>query len=141
MINMIIDAKDLILGRLASFAAKQALLGETVDIVNAEEAVITGNKRWIIAHYVQARDRGIPLQGPYFKTMPDRFVKRTVRGMLPYKQGRGKDAYKRVMCYIGVPISLKDKKTETIDSANLSKLPNTKFIKVGVLCKLLGAKI
>ena len=60
MINMIIDAKDLILGRLASFAAKQALLGETVDIVNAEESVITGNKRWIIAHYVQARDRGNP---------------------------------------------------------------------------------
>ena len=138
---MIIDAKDLILGRLASFAAKHALLGETVDIVNAEEAVITGNKKWTVAHYVQTRDRGIPLQGPYFKRMPDRFVKRAIRGMLPYKQDKGKNAYKRIMCYIGVPISLQGKKAETVEFANISKVPNTRFIKVKDLCKLLGASI
>ena len=42
---MLIDSKNIILGRLASFAAKHALLGENVDIVNCESAVITGNKK------------------------------------------------------------------------------------------------
>ena len=31
---MIINAENLIIGRLASYAAKQALLGEQVDIIN-----------------------------------------------------------------------------------------------------------
>ena len=42
---MIIDATNIILGRLASFAAKHALLGETIEIINCENAVITGNKK------------------------------------------------------------------------------------------------
>jgi large subunit ribosomal protein L13 len=137
---MIIDAKDLILGRLASFAAKKALLGEKIDIVNAEEAVITGNKKWIVAHNVQKRDRGIPLKGPYMRKLPDRFVKRAIRGMLPYKQEKGRKAYDNIKCYIGVPDKLKDKKAETVAFANLEKLPNVKFMKVKELCKLLGAK-
>ena len=36
-----IDATNLILGRLASYAAKKAQLGENVDIINCEAAVIT----------------------------------------------------------------------------------------------------
>ena len=137
---MIIDAKDLILGRLATVAAKKSLLGNNVDIVNSEEAVITGNKKKIIACYVQKRDRGIPLKGPYFQKNSDRFLKRAVRGMLPYKQAKGREAYDRIRCYIGVPEKLKGQKTETILAANLMKLPNVKFIKLGILCKLLGAK-
>lgn len=137
---MILDANDLILGRMASFAAKKALLGEKIHIVNAEEAVITGNKKWVIAHHIQKRDRGIPLKGPYIKRMPDRFVKRAIRGMLPYKQEKGRKAYDNIKCYLGVPDKLKEQKAETIAEANITKLPNVKFIKVKELCKLLGAK-
>ena len=46
---MIIDAKDLIAGRMGAFVAKQLLLGETVDIVNAEKAVISGKKNVVFA--------------------------------------------------------------------------------------------
>jgi len=137
---MILDAKNLILGRLASVAAKKALLGETVDIINVEEAVITGDKKWILAHHIQKRDRGIPLQGPYFERMPDKFVRKAIRGMLPYKKDKGKKAYGNIKCYIGVPTNLKEQKAETIAPANITKLPNVKFIKVNELCKLLGAK-
>ena len=137
---MIIDANNLILGRMASFVAKKALLGEKVDIINAEEAVITGNRKWILAHNVQKRDRGIPLKGPYMQKSPDRFVRRAIRGMLPYKKEKGRSAYSRIKCYIGVPDDLKEKKAETVESANIIKLPNVKFIKVKELCKLLGAK-
>ena len=137
---MLIDAKDLILGRLATFAAKKALLGEKIDIVNAEETIISGDRKWILAHYVKKRDRGIPLKGPYMQKMPDKFVKRIIRGMLPYKQEKGRKAYKNIKCHIGVPENLKEQKAETIDSIHLKKLPNVKFIKVKELCRLLGAK-
>ena len=137
---MIIDAKDLILGRMATVIAKKALLGETIDVVNAEEAVVSGSKKWIVADTVNRRDRGIPLKGPYMLKMPDRFVRKTIRGMLPYKQEKGRKAYDNIKCHIGVPEKLKDQKAETIESAKVTKLPNVKFIKVGELCKLLGAK-
>ena len=48
---MIIDAKDLIAGRIATVEAKKALLGEEVSIVNAELAVITGRKKNIMEKY------------------------------------------------------------------------------------------
>lgn len=40
----VIDGTDAVLGRLASFAAKQALLGEEIVIVNCEKVIITGNR-------------------------------------------------------------------------------------------------
>ena len=39
---MIINAENLILGRMTTYAAKKALQGEEVDIVNCEKAIITG---------------------------------------------------------------------------------------------------
>ena len=37
---MIIDAKNLVLGRMATVVAKEALLGEKIDIINCEKAVV-----------------------------------------------------------------------------------------------------
>ena len=138
---MIIDATDLILGRLATFVAKKALLGEKFDIVNCEKAVITGDRNKIIEKYFGKIRKGIPLKGPYFPRMPDRFVRRTIRGMLPYKRERGKMAFGNIMCYVGVPDEFKDKKLETVKEANVSKVPNLKYICVGEISKVLGAKL
>jgi len=132
---MIIDAKDLIVGRMATVIAKKALLGEKIDIVNCEQAVITGSKREIISRYKQKKDRGIPLQGPYFPTQADRIVRRVIRGMLPYKQHKGAEAYKRVMCYIGIPTEFEKQKLETIELANVSKMPNVKYITIGEISR------
>ncbi len=138
---MIIDATDLILGRMAAFVAKKALLGEKIDIINCENAVITGSKEFILSKYKQTRSRGVPLKGPYYPRMPDRFVRRAIRGMLEYKKPRGRKAFERIMCYISIPENFKDKKAETIEKANISKIPSLKYMRVGELCKLLGAKI
>lgn len=138
---MIIDATDLILGRLAAFTAKKALLGEKIDIVNCEKAVVSGSKRDIIAKYKQKRARRTIRRGPFFPKTADRLVRRTVRGMLPYKQKKGSDAFKRVMCYKGIPESLSKEKIEIVKIANISKLPVFKYVKVGDICKELGAKI
>jgi len=138
---MIIDATNLLIGRMASVLAKKALLGEKIDIVNCEKAVISGGRANVLARYRQKADRGIPLKGPYFPNMPDRLVRRTIRGMLPYKQEKGRKAFERVMCYIGVPMQFKDKRFETVKEANVDKLPNMKFATVADIAKQLGAKI
>jgi len=138
---MIIDATNLILGRLASFAAKQALLGKKIDIVNCENAIITGNKKWIIARHKQKRQMGYPLKGPFIKRMPERYVSRVIRGMLPYKQAKGRQAFEKIKCYIGIPEKFKDKKLETIKHADVSKVPNLRYMTVKEVCKEMGAKI
>ena len=135
---MIIDAKDLILGRVSTVAAKKALLGESIHIINVEEIVITGSKNEIVAKYKHRKDRGQPITGPFISTKEDRFVKRAIRGMLPYKQPKGLSAFKRIRCHIGVPEALKEKKSESLKMAHISKMPNLKFMKVKELCRLLG---
>ena len=137
---MIIDAKDSIIGRIATVAAKKALLGEKVDIVNCEEAVMTGDKKAILRRYREKRERGQPTKGPFIPRRPDMFVRRIIRGMLPYKQDKGRSAFERIMCYLGVPEEFKEKKLEIIEKANISKVPNLKYVKVGVVCKEMGGK-
>lgn len=136
---MIIDAKDQVLGRVATYAAKKALLGESISIINCEFAIISGDKKKVLAEHLRRRKMGTP-KGPYYHRSADRVVRRTVRGMLPYKQPKGKEAFKRVLCYNKVPDALKDQKSVMITGAHKSKLPNLKFIKVGEICKGLGGK-
>lgn len=137
---MIIDAKDLILGRISTYAAKKALLGEDINVINCEKAIITGDKKVVFAKYKRFREMGIPSKGPFLFRMPDRFVKRTIRGMLAYKKPRGRDAFKKIKCYIAIPDQFKDKKTEELKGAHISKVPSLKYITVGEICKLMGGK-
>lgn len=137
---MIIDAKELILGRMAAKVAKKALEGETIDIINAEQAVITGGKSDILAEYKHRQQRGQPKTGPFFFTKENLFVKRAIRGMLPYKKEKGRSAFKRIKCYVGVPPEFKDKKAETVEGAHISKVQMLKYISVKELCYLLGRR-
>ncbi len=134
---MIIDATNLILGRLASFAAKKALEGESIIVVNADKAIISGKKEDVMEKYKQRIERGDPLRGPYFPKTPDRLVRRAIRGMLPYKKDRGRKAFKKVMCYMGVPDEYKNQKIETIKEANISRLKVSKYISIEELTKQL----
>ncbi len=102
--DLVIDATDSAVGRVASFAAKQALLGKTVAVVNCREAVVTGKRNSVILEYRDIRQKGgASLNGPFYPKHPQKIVKRMVRGMLSYKMGRGADALKRVKCYDTVP--------------------------------------
>ncbi|MDO8460527.1 MAG: 50S ribosomal protein L13 [Nanoarchaeota archaeon] len=103
-VKIVIDATDGILGRVASYAAKQALRGKEVAIVNCKHAVLTGRKRSIIEEYQEARLRGgSSMKGPFFPKQPQKIMKRTIRGMLPYKKERGDAAMKSIMCYDALP--------------------------------------
>lgn len=138
---MIIDAKDAILGRLSSYAAKQALLGNKVEIINCEESVISGRKQASLHEYIRRMKRKAPTKAPFFYRRPDMFVKRTIRGMLPFKRARGREVFKNIKCHVGVPDSLKEKKALTIEHAGSEKLHSADYLKVKDICKAVGGRL
>ncbi|MBS3089670.1 50S ribosomal protein L13 [Candidatus Pacearchaeota archaeon] len=103
--QIIIDASNTVLGRLASYVAKQALLGKSVIILNCDDVLITGNRKNIYLEYRTNVTRGgSGLKGPKIpRKSTERYVKRTVRGMLSHKQQRGRDALNRIRCYSQIP--------------------------------------
>lgn len=137
---MIIDANNKIAGRIASYAAKQALLGEKIDVINCEKAILSGSKEVVFSKYKKRKDMGSPRKGPFISRLPDRFMRRIIRGMLPMDRARGKEAFKRVMCHIGVPSELKGKPCTEIPGANADKLITMKKTTIGEVCKFLGGK-
>lgn len=137
MTERYIDGSNLIAGRLATYAAKQALLGDNIKIVNAQKVILTGKKEIILKKFQHRRSLGKPQKGPFFHRNPDRLLRRMIRGMVPYHQSKGKSAYQRVMCYVGVPDFFKDKKFETLSLAQLSKTKSVRYISLGELSKLI----
>ncbi len=138
---MIIDAKNLIIGRFATVVAKKAILGEKIDVINCEKAVVSGKKSDVLAKYRARSIRGSSTKGPFIPKIPERFIKRAIRGMLPYKKPHGRAAFERVICHRGVPTELEGKKAETIKKAEFSKLPTLNYVTVEEICKYLGGKI
>ena len=121
--EIIIDASKAVLGRLASIAAKHALLGNDVIIVNAEKAVILGNQVDIFSSYTSKRQRGGSSQkGPNIPSSPSMLLKRTIRGMLSHRKGRGHDALKRVKCYEGTPEPYAGKAAPFTQSSSLKSV-------------------
>ncbi|MEA2054638.1 MAG: 50S ribosomal protein L13 [Candidatus Thermoplasmatota archaeon] len=118
----IIDASGASLGRLSSVLAKRLLEGEEIAVVNAEKAIIVGSKDEIEKRYRKKREvGGTKRKGPFFSRMPDKILKRTVRGMLPYQRPRGRKAYKNLKTYIGVPEEFEKEKFEKIKSGSSSR--------------------
>jgi len=135
------NGENMILGRLAARVAKDALLGETVRVVNCENVVVSGKKENVFADMQQRRDRkGYPTRSAKHVRLADRFVRRAIRGMLPWKQTRGKEAFDRIMCYTGVPEELEGKELIIIEDSNVKKLPTLKYTTVGKIVKQLGGK-
>jgi large subunit ribosomal protein L13 len=112
----IIDANGLVVGRLATQIAKKVLAGEDVMVVNAEKSVIVGRREDIYADYFEKFNRG-DWHGPWIPRMPDQLFRRIVRGMLPYKRARGRDAWRRLQAYIGVPRGVEIAKAVRIEAA------------------------
>ena len=147
--TLIVDAADVVLGRLASYAAKQALLGRDVIIVNSEKALVSGKPGRIVKENIKKlgiKNKGALNIGPYHFHRPDRFVRRSIRGMLPHKTPRGREAFKRVMVYIGEPV-VEVKRSCGVDITKEKKAKLTDLRKnvdscltVGELCKSIGGK-
>ena len=135
----LVNADGLILGRMASVVAKNLLNGQRVVIVNAEKAIISGKKKSKVAEAKEFLDVGGVGQGPFHYRRPDRIIRKTVRGMLPFKQPKGKTALKRLKVFISVPEDLKDQPLVSITEAQAAKL-NGPYFTLTDLAKEIGWK-
>ncbi len=104
--KIFIDASGTAMGRVASLAAKNALSGNEVVILNSEKAIISGRPEKTIDDFKFMRQLNTlkPGKGPLISKGAERIMKRAVRGMIPdYRLGRGKIAWKKVRTYLGIP--------------------------------------
>ena len=137
---IIIDASNLILGRVASFVAKHALQGEEVIVFNAENAVISGTKANIVEEAMRrlkTRTLAAQYKAPTHPRRPDTYMRRVIRGMMPRKKPKGRNALRRVRVFTGIPDEYRDKPTMKVPDAEASKL-RCQYITVGELSEEIG---
>lgn len=102
--ELVIDATNAPLGRLASFVAKQARRGKNIVVVNVEKAIIIGKPQNILEDYLRRFRLGRGARkGPLLSRTPVGICRRTIRGMISWKKAGGVQAFKRVRCYEGMP--------------------------------------
>lgn len=134
----VIDAKNCIAGRLASWIASELLKGKKISVVNAEKAVVSGKPDSVLEHFREKIVRGDPYRGPFYPRYPDKILKRMIRGMLPYKKPRGRKALKNLKVYISIPEKLQGTQT-TIIKETENRL-SCKFTTLDEVGKKFGAK-
>ncbi len=134
----VVDATGHITGRFASRIAKRLLLGEEIVVVNAEKAIVTGGRAWVFDEFRHRRTIGSTRKGPYYPARPDRILHRTIRGMLPYQQPRGREALRRLRVHVGVPDAFRDQPAERFEDA--AELRTTKYVTLADISRRLGAK-
>jgi len=139
---IVVDASNLIMGRLASYAAKNALRGNTVVVLNAEKAVISGRKSNIVEEAMRrlnTRTLANQTTAPVHQRRPDLYFRRVVRGMLPWKKAKGKAAFHRVLVYVGVPEEYSKTQLAKVPDADASRL-STSYITLGALAEEIGGQ-
>jgi len=137
--DTVIDARDCILGRVASEVAERALDGERVAVVNAEHAVITGSEDDVTETYQKRVEVGSD-RGPEYPRRPDGIFKRSIRGMLPHKRPRGREAYANVHVYVGNPYE-DDRDAEVLEDTSLDRLSSIRFVTLGDVSEAIGANV
>ena len=136
---IVYDAENQILGRLSSVIAKELLKGESIFVINSEKAVISGNPVNIQQKYFNKIKRGSALHGPHFPKQPNDILRRTIRGMLPWDRTRGRNAYRNLKVFVGIPEELKNKERKQVKEADASKL-KTKYMYLGDLSIAAGGR-
>ncbi|MCL5102284.1 MAG: 50S ribosomal protein L13 [Candidatus Marsarchaeota archaeon] len=109
---IVYDANGQVLGRIASIIAKNLLEGKDVAVINAEKSIISGKRKPLAEKYrtrLNLQEKENPEHSPYWSRRPDMLFKRIVRGMLPYRNPRGKEAFRKLHVYMGEPKLLEGK--------------------------------
>jgi large subunit ribosomal protein L13 len=135
----IVDAEGLVLGRMASIIAKRLLEGENIEIVNAESAIVSGKRLPVINRWKEFLNVGGRGRGPVHWRRPSTIVRRTIRGMLPYRKARGREAFGRLRVHIGVPEELTDAVKISIQEARASMLDG-RYVTIGEIASNIGWK-
>ena len=139
---LVYDAADIQVGRLASIVAKKLLEGERVIVINVEKALFLGGD-YVIEDFrnrLKIKSHVHPRNTPRHPRRPDTIFRKVVRGMLPWKKPRGREAYKRLRVYLGVPPEYRNLKPLRFEEIDATKRLKHKWIYVGDLLKHLGWK-
>ncbi len=148
--TLVYDARDKILGRLASHVAKQLISArkdgreQRVIIYNAEHAIVSGPRTQVLSRYDQKYKLNHARKGPFFPRMPDQILKRTVRGMLPYqKNSSGRGALRDLRILIGQPTNISEEELPEGhawgDTDSIERPLPLKFVRLGEISSSLGA--
>lgn len=112
---VVVDATDMVLGRLASAVAKilrgkhkpnftpHADCGDNVIVINAEKVRLTGNKmsdKVYVSHSGYPGGQRIQHPAELMAKYPERVVEKAVKGMLP-KNRLGRAVYGNMKVYVG----------------------------------------
>lgn len=138
--QIVIDAANCISGRICSHVSKLLLQGNRVTIVNAEKAMLSGQRYKTIQLYkehLEINSVTNPIHGPFHPRRPDTILTKMVRGMIPKRKSSGIEAFKRLRVYIGIPESLKNSEMRYYDDSKITK-PSSYYITVGEVAKEIG---
>ncbi len=126
---VVVDASEMIVGRLASKVAKllrgkykpnytpHVDCGDNVIVINADKVRLTGNKwegREFFFHTGYPGGRSNVTPAELFAKSPERLVERAVKGMLP-KNRLGRQLYRNLFVYAGSEHKQEAQKPKTID--------------------------
>ena len=139
---VVIDATNCIAGRICSHVSKLLLQGNKVAIVNAEKAMLSGNRYKTISlykEYLEINSVTNPIHGPYHPRRPDTILTKMVRGMVPKRKTSGIEAHKRLRVYIGVPEEMRSVKMDSFADSKITK-PESYYISVGEVAEQIGWK-
>jgi large subunit ribosomal protein L13 len=140
--QIVVDAANCIVGRMCSHVSKLLLQGNRVAIVNAEKAMLSGNRYKTISLYkehLEINSVTNPIHGPFHPRRPDTILTKMVRGMVPKSKASGIEAFKRLRVYIGIPEELKNIEPESFNDSKITK-PASYYITVGDVAKQIGWK-
>ncbi len=127
---------------MCSHVSKLLLQGNRVAIVNAEKAMLSGNRYKTISLYkehLEINSVTNPIHGPFHPRRPDTILTKMVRGMIPKSKASGIEAFKRLRVYIGIPEELKNIESESFNDSMITK-PASYYITVGDVAKQIGWK-
>ena len=132
---LVVDAEDVVLGRLASIVALRLRgkhkpsftphvdCGDNVIVINAEKVRLTGNKREQDIFYwhtgypggIKGRSKGELLEGRH----PERVIEKAVERMLP-DGPLGRKVFKNLRVYAGPNHGQEAQKPEVLDIAAMN---------------------
>ena len=137
---MYIDATGHVAGRLCSVVAHEIIRGKHVVVLNAEKAIITGNRSSVVEQWKQRLELGSkvnPINGPLHPRRPDNILWRMVRGMVPKTKTKGELGLKRLRVYMGVPEKYSGVTTSKVDQAMATR-PLPLYLTIAELSKNIG---
>ncbi|XP_026495539.1 60S ribosomal protein L13a [Nymphalis io] len=142
---IIIDGRGHLLGRLAAVIAKVLLEGNKVIVVRCEQLNISGNffrNKLKFMSFLRKRCNVNPARGPFHFRAPSKVLWKTVRGMIPHKTERGKDALRRLRAYDGCPPPYDSRRRVVVPAALrvFCLKPGRKYCHVGRLSHEVGWK-